>query len=281
MSKHELHVVGAGFPRTGTYSLQNALDELGYKCYHMKEALDHPKDFDDWYELCKLSPEERKNWNWDRIFEARNYTAAVDSPTSDYWELIYNFYNEKKKRRLSNEKDKDKDKNSNDDSSTQRVKVILTIRDNPDVWYQSVMNTVYEITNQNKRWFSKLMMGSKFIRCVDGIIWNGTFEGKFLEKEFAVEKYLERIEAVKKNVPSEDLLIFNVKQGWEPLCRFLRKEVPIDPNTGLAMPFPAFNSTDDFQKRTFATKRMNDVANFVVGAVAIGTIVGVAYFWKQ
>ena len=38
-------------------------------------------------------------------------------------------------------------------------------------------------------------------------------------KHFQV--YLDWIEMVKATVPPEKLLIFNVKQGWEPLCNFL------------------------------------------------------------
>ena len=30
-------------------------------------------------------------------------------------------------------------------------------------------------------------------------------------------------------VPKEDILIWNVKDGWEPLCSFLGKEVPDGP----------------------------------------------------
>lgn len=33
-------------------------------------------------------------------------------------------------------------------------------------------------------------------------------------------------EQVRKVVPKEDLLEFNVKQGWGPLCEFLGVEVP-------------------------------------------------------
>jgi len=279
MSEHELHIIGAGFGRTGTLSLKQALDKLGYKCYHIDETFNHRKDWDLWYEVSKLSPHERRNWNWDLIYEPRKYTAAVDSPTNDYWKLIYNFYNKKKKRRLSNENDKDKD--NNDDSSAQRVKVILTIRDNPDVWYQSLLNSVIPMSEESNRWFLRWMMNPNFIDSIYKIVWNGTFEGKFMDKEFVVQKYFERIEDVKKNVPSEDLLMFNVKEGWKPLCHFLQKKVPIDPNTGLVIPFPVTNSTDDFKKRIVAVKTINTVTNFVVGALVIGAIVVVGYFWKQ
>ena len=35
--------------------------------------------------------------------------------------------------------------------------------------------------------------------------------------------YSDWISHVKRSVPPEKLLIFNVKQGWKPLCEFLGK----------------------------------------------------------
>ena len=46
---------------------------------------------------------------------------------------------------------------------------------------------------------------------------------------------------VQATVPPERLLVFNVKQGWAPLCEFLGKEVPDEP-------FPFVNETEDLNK---------------------------------
>jgi len=44
-----LKVIGAGFGRTGTLSLQAALEELGFtRCYHMVEVLAHPEHSSVW-----------------------------------------------------------------------------------------------------------------------------------------------------------------------------------------------------------------------------------------
>ena len=45
---------------------------------------------------------------------------------------------------------------------------------------------------------------------------------------------------VESVVPKEDLLIWNVKDGWEPLCLFLDKEIPDEP-------FPHDNKTGDVE----------------------------------
>jgi len=39
-------------------------------------------------------------------------------------------------------------------------------------------------------------------------------------------EYLAYYERIRKGTPKERLLVFKVEQGWEPLCRFLGKEVP-------------------------------------------------------
>ena len=45
---------------------------------------------------------------------------------------------------------------------------------------------------------------------------------------------------VKSVVPKEDLLVWNLKDGWEPLCTFLGKEIPVGP-------IPHDNKTGDVE----------------------------------
>jgi hypothetical protein len=47
------------------------------------------------------------------------------------------------------------------------------------------------------------------------------------------------LEIVKKTSPADQLLLFDVKQGWEPLCQFLDVPVP-------TKEFPKTNNTQDF-----------------------------------
>ena len=47
-------------------------------------------------------------------------------------------------------------------------------------------------------------------------------ESKFLLKK----KYREHNERVKAVVPPDQLLVYNVKQGWEPICKFLERDIP-------------------------------------------------------
>jgi len=48
--------------------------------------------------------------------------------------------------------------------------------------------------------------------------------------------------AVKAAIPASQLLLFQVKEGWEPLCRFLGNPVP-------AEPFPRTNDRVEFWDR--------------------------------
>ena len=57
------------------------------------------------------------------------------------------------------------------------------------------------------------------------------------------------VEEVKKSVPSDKLLIFSVKEGWEPLCKFLDLPVPEGP-------FPNTNDTKMMQQRLRVGKIM-------------------------
>lgn len=49
------------------------------------------------------------------------------------------------------------------------------------------------------------------------------FKDSMIESKAYYEEHNER---VIKTVPKHRLLIWNVKDGWEPLCKFLGKEVP-------------------------------------------------------
>ena len=75
----------------------------------------------------------------------------------------------------------------------------------------------------------------------DGAYCAGDVRGKFAEKDGAIAAYRLRAEQVRSAIPPERLLVFDVADGWEPLCRFLGHKVP---NT----PFPNMNSNEDFWK---------------------------------
>ena len=51
-------------------------------------------------------------------------------------------------------------------------------------------------------------------------------------------------------IPPERLLVFEAKQGWEPLCKFLGVPVP-------ATPYPSENTREEFKKRAGTMSRQH------------------------
>ena len=70
---------------------------------------------------------------------------------------------------------------------------------------------------------------------VNALVWNGTFGGRFRDKDHAIAVYHRHVEEVRRRVPADKLLVFDVKEGWEPLCRFLGVPIPG------GIPFPHLN----------------------------------------
>ena len=64
------------------------------------------------------------------------------------------------------------------------------------------------------------------------------------------------VEEVKATVPADRLLVFEVKEGWGPLCQFL--EVP-EPT----IPFPRLNDTASIKKKFKALNILSHL--FVLG----------------
>ena len=70
-------------------------------------------------------------------------------------------------------------------------------------------------------------------------MFNKCAVGHFVPKypENRVQYYEDWVAYVKRTVPEDRLLVFNVKEGWEPLCKFLDLPIP-------DQPFPRTNDTN-------------------------------------
>ena len=91
-------------------------------------------------------------------------------------------------------------------------------------------------------------------------------------KEASVEYFNNWVEEVKKTVPKERLLVFSVKEGWEPLCKFLNVPVP-------DCPFP--NTNDSAQMKKFIRMNQLKAYTFVFGAPIILGISAYLLYRKQ
>lgn len=202
-----LKIIGAGFGRTGTHTLAQALNLLGYNpCYTMYET-GKPGHHDTW--KAAVSGEKI---DWQRHFQ--EYKAAVEWPTITFFPAVFEAFPD--------------------------AKVILTMRD-AESWYESAAETIFsglEASAQNpdpeKRQSSALFRH---------IILERTFGNRYWDKEHSIDVYNAHIKAVIRLVPSEQLLKFSVKDGWEPLCNFLAHPVP-------ASPFPLKHQRAEFLSST-------------------------------
>ena len=68
---------------------------------------------------------------------------------------------------------------------------------------------------------------------------------QYLNQSFLAEVYLDHNEHIKAVVPPDRLLVFNVKDGWAPLCEFLGVPIPTGDGDweGRELPFPRINSS--------------------------------------
>lgn len=218
-----LQVIGAGFGRTGTLSLREALVRLGFgPCDHMVENFERPSRFALWAEALRRK-EKGQPVDWRPLLDG--YRSIVDWPGAFFWrELI---------------------------AAHPDAMVILTVRD-ADRWYDSSLATIYQPRERTRRPWVRRVIGALGVvappvrhaaRVIDGTIWDGTFHDRFPDRACALQVYCDHIAEVEATVPAERLLIFDVKQGWEPLCAFLNVPVPE------GEPFPHANDRDAFRRR--------------------------------
>lgn len=196
-----MEVIGAGFGRTGTLSLKAALEQLGYgPCYHMEELLDNPDHAKLWNAAAR-----GKLGSWEKLFGA--YRATVDWPGAAFWRELAAAY--------------------------PHAKVLLTVRD-PERWYESVRNTIFRVPMGG--WRVRLPMLAKavlqprtlrFFRLMRSAVHGRSFQGVDMrDKQQVIDAFNRHIEEVTRAVPTDRLLVYDLKQGWEPLCAFLGVDVP-------------------------------------------------------
>lgn len=205
-----IKIIGAGFGRTGTSSLKTALELLGFgPCYHMREIVPfRPLQARAWYEASQGQPVD-----WQSLLQG--YQATVDWPACHFYRDLMAVYPE--------------------------AKVILSWRD-PEQWYQSTLSTIYPSAQNFARWQWIIPVTRYVPMMLHSIVWEGTFHGRFEDKAYAIEIYQRHVAEVKRTVPPERLLVYEVKEGWEPLCHFLGVPVP------QGQPFPHLNNTAQFQR---------------------------------
>jgi hypothetical protein len=213
-----LKVIGAGFGRTGTTSLKAALESIGFgPCYHMFEVFEHPEHVPFWDRAARGEAVD-----FTGLFA--DWAATVDWPACNFYRELMALYPE--------------------------AKVLLSVRD-PERWYQSCRNTIYPSSTRdvgksgepNEPIDPEEASNRARRAMITRLIWHNVFDDRFEDKDFAIARVNQHVAEVKRVVPADRLLVFDVKEGWGPLCRFLNVPVPED------RPFPHLNDTASFLGR--------------------------------
>lgn len=167
-----MKVIGSGFGRTGTLSLQAALQQLGFgPCYHMVEVIKHRGHAKTW-----LSVARGESPDWRALFQ--KFQATVDFPACVYYaELPREF---------------------------PQAKVVHSVRDKAE-WYRSSHETIFQSRTVFPRWLrraSGLIDG--LLEMTERIVWNGVFEGRFEDAGRAQQIFEEHTARVRATVPAEN-----------------------------------------------------------------------------
>ena len=185
-----LKVIGSGLGRTGTKSLQTALNMLGLgPCHHMVEVFAHPQSMALWVEAGAGRPD------WEAIFA--DYHSAVDYPTAAYWRELTAYYPD--------------------------AKVLHTVRD-PDAWFDSTQATIFAPDGAA----AKAIAAGEGVPGAFFRSFSGPFRDHLHDRAFLTDFFLRHTEAVKAAIAPERLLIYEAGQGWGPLCDFLGVAAPAE-----------------------------------------------------
>ena len=200
-----LKVIGSGFGRTGTMSLKMALEQLGFgPCHHMVECMGDPSKVANWQKVAA-----GQAVSWDEVFEG--YAAQVDWPGCHVWRQLADHYPD--------------------------AKVLHSVRPE-ESWWNSYSQTIGKMMDI----YETLPMPphvAAMTKAARDMIASQTFGGPHLDKDASLAAFRKRTEDVKAAIPPERLLVFDVAEGWEPLCAFLNAPVP-------DTPFPRTNAVEDF-----------------------------------
>jgi hypothetical protein len=182
-------------------SLKLALEQLGFgPCHHMSEIVLDPSTAGPWIEAAEGRPD------WEKVF--KGYASGVDVPTAIFWRELSEVY--------------------------PAAKLILTVRD-PDAWFDSTQMTVLSPRMQARQ--QVLAPLGEFFAKVMGRAHGGD-ETRIHDRAFMTDYFVRHNAEVIATIPKERLLVFEVTQGWDPLCAFLGVAVP-------STPFPSVNSRAD------------------------------------
>ena len=247
----EFQVIGAGLSRTGTASFSRSLEILlDGPVYHggTQTTLGPEVDIKSWIQILRhwpaKSPADKQLIQTLLRERLNGFAAITDAPGASLVpELMELFPN---------------------------AKVICTVR-NPDSWVKSMAGTSSAAT----MWFLRFVLFPLptlryFVDYVNEL--RNQWVHLYGEREPVTQlTWDNHITWLKEVVPKDRLVFFDVKDGWQPLCEALGKEVP-------DMPFPSVNDGEAIEK--FAKKHVQRGMVRWAGIIAVGVVVVAAFIMR-
>ncbi|CAK8690936.1 unnamed protein product [Clavelina lepadiformis] len=203
-----MKVIVAGLYKTGTKSMKEALKILGYNVWDYREQL-------NWVEGGIEA--------WERLLEENNSPKQSLQNMFKYCEAV----TDGPAALLSVELSR----------AFPESKIILCVRD-VEEWFESYSDCRNTL-NQNPVYRLLLLLSptvrrrSQVMRLINDAICCGRFLHPFFLRHrnapspiLSKRAYLSHVAYVIHSLPKDRVLIFNVKEGWSPLCSFLEKDIP-------------------------------------------------------
>jgi len=160
--------------------------------------------------------------DWERIFDG--FQATVDWPGGYFYRELADHYPE--------------------------AKVLLSVRE-PSAWAESMRETVWAVRHGES--LTRLLSSAQahvnpewaaFLGMIDSLLWQdeGTFAAGHGSAGELIDGWDRHVEQVKRSISPERLLVWDVAEGWDPLCEFLALPVP-------DVPLPHINDRAEFLNR--------------------------------
>lgn len=186
---HELRVIGAGLPRTGTMSLKLALETLtAERCHHMLEVL---RDLDQ-ATLWRSALAKGDVSGLDGVLSA--YRCAVDLPAAYFWEELAELHPD--------------------------ALIVLSTRSSAQQWWRSASATVFQTADAPAK------PGMEDWQAMFRGMLTRMLGPRWLEEDAAVRGYELHNERVRARVSAERLVEWSPEDGWVLLCKALDLPIP-------------------------------------------------------
>lgn len=238
------NVIHASLMRSGTMSMARAYDMLGLRAYHGldMDARDHhePGGWGDWIKMEKIAEDL-----WPAVRDnPKERTEGPREVTREQWDDVYGefdvitdmgcFFVEQLI------------------DAYPEAKVVLTQRDF-DSWWKSYDSQVLKATWHPANTVLQLLVAPlanyRATPAVKKMLFGSTQTKTLAEYKACIRQWYDDYYAmVRRKVPADRLLEYNLGDGWEPLSKFLDKPVP-------EAPFPHVNDAVDHQKRVMLILR--------------------------